>query len=101
MAREITRTLNHDIVRKSLLTALQASYETLKERQIKLIKASWIGENGELCCLGDHELYWLKILDAFEEYNRIRERYDGFVKLVESGARDDELMDFLNGEKEV
>ena len=97
------RTLNRELVRQSLLTALQTSYQSLNSAKRNQINATFINSKGFMSWLGDPEIYADRIMEATSEYTRNRYRYDGYVKLMDSGATDEELIDFLengNGQTE-
>lgn len=96
MVRKIKqRTLDRELIRVSLLAALRQSYLAMKNQQINQLKSTWIGEKGQICWLGDPDKQAQRIIEASNEYNRIRQRYDGFVQLMYSSATDEELVDFL------
>jgi len=96
MVRKIKKqSLNRELVRQSLLSALQESYRQLKMAKVHYETAWWINQHGVVCCLGDSKDYANKITLAHDEYKRMRSRYDGYVDLVEKNATDDELVYFL------
>lgn len=101
MARETETKLNREVIRQALLGALKYSYFQYKDSQARELKATFIGDKGQLCWLGDPSYYVQQIWNATEEYNRSRKRYDDYVKLVESDATDEELTEFLNKEEET